>query len=131
VEAHLPEIRAISLVHCNHATHGVERVVASNKVVGIRQNAHVELPKVKMFRMREGGSEGKGCTLEARRPSQGEHVLVYFYVPHHVSDLLQSFPAPSSSSSFSFLGEIPALVSVLNFLTCWLCLAPLGFAPTG
>ena len=50
----------------NHSTHSlsfIECEVASNKVVSTRK-AHVEIPKVEMFGMREGR---KGERLEARR----------------------------------------------------------------
>ena len=51
-----------------HSVSGIERVVASNKVVSARENirsAHVETLKVERFRMREGR---KGERSEAGRP---------------------------------------------------------------
>ena len=65
VDVHLPEIHTTRLnnspehLHDNHSTHSVgsiEDVIASNKVVSTRKNAcsaHVEIPKVERFRMRE------------------------------------------------------------------------------
>ena len=70
VDIHLTEIYPISLVHRNIYTitillsvRGIEDVVASNKVMSTRKNAHVEILKVGRLRMREGR---KGEHLEGR-----------------------------------------------------------------
>ena len=72
------------MVQWKHCTHVIECVVGSNKVVSAHE-AHVEIPKVERFRMREGR---KGERLaSAWRPKDGPimpqcgRALVYFRIP--------------------------------------------------
>ena len=120
-----------------HSAHFIECAVASYKVVSARKkvrSTHVEILKVERFRMREGR---KGERLEARRPPilpRGERVLIYFYIPPSTClsfflPVLQLALAPVLVFIFSFLGGLPFSVNGLDFLACWLCLAPTWFTP--
>ena len=89
-----------------HCTHVIECVVGSNKVVSAHE-AHVEIPKVERFRMREGR---KGERLaSAWRPKDGPimpqrgRALVYFRIP------------PNTCPPFSILCS----VLVFAFLIHW------------
>jgi hypothetical protein len=70
-------------LHDNYSTHSVnviECVVAGNKVVSTRENirsAHVEIPKVERFRVREGR---KGERLEARPPNMPRGECVFWSI---------------------------------------------------
>ena len=87
--------------HFTHSLSSIEHVVASNKVVSTCKNprsAHVEIPKVEMFRMRAGGREGTGSAGrpgDQRRPPTSHEVnacLVYLCLPKYVPELLQFSP---------------------------------------
>jgi hypothetical protein len=62
--------------------------VASDKVVSARK-AHVEIPKVERFRIREG-KESAWMPEDSRRPPIMPRVLVYFYMvcTKHMPELL-------------------------------------------
>ena len=94
-----------------HFTHVIKCVVGSNKVVSA-QEAHVEIPKVERFRMREG-RKGERLASACQRPKNGP---IMPRTPKHVPHLLQLSPrlAQSSSSPSSFIG---ALLSSMGPLT--------------
>ena len=93
--------------HSTHSLSFVECVVASNKVASARK-AHVEMPKVERFRMREGR---KGEHPEAKRPPNmppGECMFwfIFKYIKH-VPELPPIFP------KLALVGPVPSLVFLI------------------
>ena len=86
--------------------------------------------------MREGK---KGGRSDARRPQschEANACVGLFINFIHTQACAWRFPTLlhpvfSSPSSFLFLGSTPPLVGGLDFVACWLCLAPSGFTTKG
>ena len=124
VDVHLPKIHTISLhidiVTTTHSASGIECGVTGNNMVSTRKNArsaHVEISTMERFKMREGKKESG-----APRRHNGGDPEVYFCT--HASTCLGF--ANSTSTSFSFLGDLPSSLDWLNCLACWFCMAFIG-----
>ena len=86
--------------------------------------------------MREGK---KGEHSDARRPQschEANACVGLFINVTHTQACAWCFPTVLhpvffSPSSFLFLGSLPPLVGGLDFVACWLCLAPSGFTTKG
>ena len=105
-----------TFTHSTYSVSSIERVVASNKMVSIRKNtrsAHIEIPKVERFRMRE----------EIRAPGRQKtpnyvcHEVDACWLPKHGPELLSGSSLLLGPSS-SFLGSLFTLSDGCAQLSC-------------